>query len=155
MPVSASVEQSIYKALALDPSLSDAHGALGNLLRNSERPGADEAYKRALELNPNNAIVAHNYAVLLASLPGRQADADAMSDRALALDPRSAIVWTNKLGRILEKEGVAAYQKQFTRAMQVFAGDSDGLGVLVLAANPEFPYEAYQLSTAIGRAGGD
>ncbi len=47
------------------PSLSDAHGALGNVLRRAERPGAEDAYKRALELNPNNAIVTHDYAVLL------------------------------------------------------------------------------------------
>ncbi len=153
----ARAEQAAYKALALDASLSDAHGALGNVLRWAERPGAEEEYKRALELNPNNAIVAHDYAILLSSLPGREADANALGDRALELDPRSAIDWTNKLERVLETEGTAAYLKQFEKAVQVFAGDTDGLGVLALAASASagYPYEAYQLSHALERAGGD
>jgi len=150
-------ERAAYKALALDPSLSDAHGALGNLLRQSGRPGAEEEYKRALELNPNNAIVAHDYAVLLGGIPGRQADSNALLERALELDPRSAVDWANKLTRVLETQGAAAYGKQFAVAMKVFEGDADGLGTLALAAGSDtgYPYEAYQLSLAIGRAGGD
>ena len=66
----ARAEQAAYKALALDASLSDAHGALGNVLRYAERPGAEDEYKRALELNPNNAIVTHDYAVLLSDAAG-------------------------------------------------------------------------------------
>ena len=98
-------EQAAYKALSLNPSLSDAHGALGTLLRSTERPGAEDEYKRALELNPNNAIATHDYAVLLGDVPGRQADADALQERALQLDPRSAIDWANKLGACPRHEG--------------------------------------------------
>jgi TolB-like protein/tetratricopeptide (TPR) repeat protein len=148
-------EQSVYKALGLDASLSDAHGALGNLLRLQERPGAEDAYKRALELNPNNAIVTHNYAVLLSDQPGREADNLAMSERTLQLDPRSAIAWTNNLERVYRTQGAAEYRQQFERAMAVFNGDPDGLGALGLAAKDEFPYESYQLSVALERAGGD
>ena len=39
--------------------------------------------------------------------------------------------------------------------MQIFAGDADGLAALSLAATDASPYEAYQLSVAIERAGGD
>lgn len=153
----ARAEQAAYKALALDASLSDAHGALGNVLRYAQRPGAEDEYKRALELNPNNAIVTHNYAVLLGDVPGREADAVALSERILELDPRSAIAWTNKLGRVFDTEGVAAYQKQFETAMRVFAGDADGLETLALAVQTQtgHPYEAYQLSHALERAGAD
>ena len=153
----ARAEQAAYKALALDASLSDAHGALGNVLRYAERPGAEDEYKRALELNPNNAIVTHNYAILLSSIPGREADALALSERILELDPRSAIAWTNKLGRVFDTEGVAAYQKQFETALQIFAGDTDGLEALALAVDTRagHPYEAYQLSLALERAGAD
>ncbi len=148
-------EQAVYKALSLNPSLSDAHGALGNLLRQTERPGAEDEYKRALELNPNNAIVAHDYAVLLSDAPDRRADAEAMSERALQLDPRSAIDWTNKLAQVLDTKGFDAYRAEFAKALQIFAGDADGLTALGLVATDASPYEAYQLSVAIERAGGD
>jgi TolB-like protein len=147
-------EQAVYKALSLNASLSDAHGALGNLLRVTGRPGAEDEYKRALELNPNNALATHDYAVLLGDAPNRQADADAMLERALQLDPRSAIDWTNKLGQALDRKGIAAYRAEFAKAMQIFAGDADGLTALRLSATETSPYEAYQLSVAIDRAGG-
>lgn len=148
-------ERAVYKALSLDPSLSDAHGALGNLLRQREQPGAENEYKRALELNPNNAIAAHDYAVLLGNAGDRQADADAMQERALQLDPRSAIDWTNKLAKALDTKGFDAYRAEFAKALQIFAGDADGLTALGLVATDASPYEAYQLSVAIERAGGD
>jgi len=151
-------EQAVYKALSLDASSSDAHGALGNLLRTREQYGAaEEEYKRALKLNSNNSIAVHDYGVLLSMMPGREAELAAIGDRALELDPRSAIDWTNKLSRILETQGIAAYRKQFALAMQVFAGDADGLATLSLAASTEagYPFEAYELSHALERAGGD
>lgn len=151
----ASAERSAYQALALDSSLSDAHGALGNVLRISQRPGAEDAYRHALELNPNNAIVAHNYGVLLGDIAGRERDAAEMSDLALELDPRSAIVWTNKLTRIRESQGVAEFREQLARALQIFADDADGLATLGLVATSDMPLEAMQLARAIEAAGGD
>jgi TolB-like protein len=152
----ARAEQSVYKALALDASLSDAHGALGNVLRFTERPGAEDEYKRALELNPNNAIVAHDYAVLLSADPARKADSDALTDLSLALDPRSAIAWANKLDRVRQNKGLAAYRKQLAVAMTVFAGDTDGLGAVALAVadGHGYPQDAYKLAHAISSAGG-
>ena len=150
-------ERAVFKALALDPSLSDAHGAYGNLLRNTERPGAEDEYKRALELNPNNAIVAHDYGVLLSSQPGREADVEKLQELAVRLDPRSAIVWTNKLAHALATGGVTEFRAQLAIAMQIFAGDADGLSALALVTfgDAGFPFEMYQLSRALERAGGD
>ena len=149
----ARAEQAAYKALALDPSLSDAHGALGNVLRIAERPGAEEEYLRALELNPNNAIVVHDYSVYLSYVSNREADAWALSDRLLELDPRSPNHWTNVLGRVLSTQGAAAYREQFARALQIFEGDVDGLVLIGVRATGEFPLEAYRASLAIDRAG--
>ena len=154
--VLATVERSAYTALALDASLSDAHGALGNVLRETKRPGAEDAYKRALELNPSNAIVAHNYAVLLSGIAGRERETESISDLALELDPRSPIVWTNKLRRIYRTGNTTEYREQVARALQVFEDDADGLQVLgQFAVSDEFPYESFQLSRAIEQAGGD
>lgn len=152
-------EHAAYKALALDATLSEAHGALGNVLTWLERPGAEDEYKRALELNPNNAIVVHFYAGLLSHDPARKAESDRMLDRALELDPRSAIDWANKLADVRDRQGPAAYREQFNRVLNIFEGDADGLTTLTLAAGygvgSGFPLEAYRLSDAILRAGGD
>ena len=102
----ARAEQAAFKALALDPKLSDAHGAYGNLLRMTERPGAEDEYKRALELNPNNSIVAHDYAVLLSSQSGYAAVigpqdgvqfARPLQQAGYATDP----MYADKLARII------------------------------------------------------
>ena len=150
-------ERAAHKALALDPSSSDAHGALGSLLSWTKRPGAEVEFKRALELNPNNAIVTHDYAGLLSTIPGREAETTALGNRALELDPRSAIDWANKLQRVYETSGVANYQKQFAAALKIFEGDADGLATLALAAGdvPGDPYVAFKLNYAIERAGGE
>ena len=149
-------EQAAHAALSLDPELSDARGALGSLLSMTGRPGAEDEYKRALELNPNNAVAAHDYGILLSSQPGREAEADTMRELALRLDPRAAIVWVNQLARVRETEGPEAFREQFERALQVFSGDPDGLSTLLLAAGHQgFPLESYRNADALRRAGAD
>jgi hypothetical protein len=102
----------------------------------------------------NNAIAAHDYAVLLGDALDRPADADAMAERRCN-STRSAIDWTNKLAQVLDTKGFDAYRAEFAKALQIFAGDADGLTALGLVATDASPYEAYQLSVAIERAGGD
>ncbi len=97
-------ETAIHTALALDPDLSEAHGAYANLLRQSGRPGAEDQYRRALELNPNNAATWHDYAVFLGSFAERSAESYAATQRALELDPRQPASWANHLGYVLEHE---------------------------------------------------
>ncbi len=47
-------EAEIYKALALDPSSSEAYASLCALLYRAEHADAEANCKRALDLNPNN-----------------------------------------------------------------------------------------------------
>ena len=59
-------EASAYRALAIDPQSSEAHAALGNVFANAENfSGAVSEYKRALEINPNNAVALWDFIVLL------------------------------------------------------------------------------------------
>jgi TolB-like protein/DNA-binding winged helix-turn-helix (wHTH) protein/Tfp pilus assembly protein PilF len=76
------------KALQLDPDLSDAHTALAEVLNDYEWnwPAAEQEYKRAIELNPNDPTAHHWYAVSLAWV-GRSAEAIDEIQRALQLDP--------------------------------------------------------------------
>lgn len=64
----AMVDATLQKALEIDPELSDAHAVLG--LNKAyylwDWAGAEASYKRAIELDPNNANAYHWYAELLA-----------------------------------------------------------------------------------------
>ena len=63
------------KALALDPDLVEAHVALANVLQEQWHwTEAEAEYKRALELNPNNAG-AHSWFALWLSCQGRTDEA--------------------------------------------------------------------------------
>jgi TolB-like protein len=85
------------KALELDASLPEAHGALGLVLHHYEWnwTEAEKAYQRALELNPDYTAVLLRYAWLLLAL-GRAADALALIERAQGIaqeiDPHLIVV---------------------------------------------------------------
>ena len=79
------------KAIQMDPSLAEAHAALGMEKSHYEFdfPGAQREFLRAIELNPNSAY-AHLFYSNCYLLPmGRTAEAVAENQRALALDPLS------------------------------------------------------------------
>ncbi len=81
------------KALQLDPSLAEAHAALGMVACHYDYdwPTAEREYKKAIELNPSYAS-AHQYYALGLMAHGRFADAEAQLDTARRLDPLALIV---------------------------------------------------------------
>lgn len=78
------------KALELDDSLAEAHTSLGTALlqNNYDFSGAERAYRRAIELNPNYAT-AHQFFGRMLDALGRHDEADAEIRRALELEPLS------------------------------------------------------------------
>jgi TolB-like protein len=88
-----SARTAAMKALDLDETLSEAHAAMGftNFLWDWEWKAAEKEYQRALELNPNNAIGYHRYAVLLLSV-GRYDEALRNFQRAQQFDPLSPLI---------------------------------------------------------------
>jgi len=123
-PLLREAESAIHRALGLDPNLSEAHGAYANLLRDTRRAGADEEYRRALEINPNNAATWHDYAVFLGLDAARQRESMQATARALELDPRQPVTWANYLGHNLEP-GSERFRQEFERAVQM-VGDMPG-----------------------------
>jgi serine/threonine protein kinase/tetratricopeptide (TPR) repeat protein len=115
----------VQKALELDPNLAEAHGYLGLIKHVHDRDwiGADAAYRRALELEPANAEVIRNAAVLTGTL-GRFDEAIKLDRRAIELDPLSTIahfylgIHSCNSGRL--EKGEAAFRK-------------------ILELNPQFP----------------
>lgn len=78
------------KALALDNNLAEAHTSLGTALLqyNYDFAGAENAYKRAIELNPNY-VTAHQFYCRLLDAVGRHNEADLAIRRALEIEPLS------------------------------------------------------------------
>jgi len=146
-------EAAVYKALSLDPNLSDAQVAYANLLRDTKREGAEDAYQRALELNPSNAIAWHDYGVFLSFQEGREDEKNAATRRSLELDPRSAITWTNYLNSVL-RPGAKAYREEIRRAITTLADVPDALLRLgSMAAMSGYPVEALQFINAADASG--
>ncbi|HEY5656928.1 MAG TPA: tetratricopeptide repeat protein, partial [Myxococcota bacterium] len=86
----------IDRALDLDPDLGEAYNALGAIryaLLDFE--GAERAYRRALELQPNYALTYHWYAFLLRDHLARCDEALRLHQKALELDPLSPIFIVN------------------------------------------------------------
>ncbi|MGH9789942.1 MAG: winged helix-turn-helix domain-containing tetratricopeptide repeat protein [Candidatus Acidiferrales bacterium] len=93
-------KQMAEKALELDPLNPDAHVALGGARAVWEWDwvGAEQSYRRALELDAKSAPAHHSYALLLA-IAGRFDEAVAQAKEAVELDPLAANLG-HTLGRI-------------------------------------------------------
>lgn len=97
-------------ALELDSTLGEAYAsrALARTLLNFEWQGAEQDYRRALELNPNY-LAAHTYFAMELLVPlGRTTEAAAQMAYARAADPHSLVTTVN------------------TMAFQYFSGDLEG-----------------------------
>jgi len=83
-------KEAATRALAIDEKLAEAHTSLGHVKRDYDWdwPGAEQEFKRAIELNPNELSAHQWYAVYLSAL-GRHQEAIAEIKRALDLDPLS------------------------------------------------------------------
>jgi TolB-like protein/Flp pilus assembly protein TadD len=81
-------EAAAARALAIDPSVSEAYTALAEVRRGRDWnwSGADEAFRRALTINPSNEGACRLYGMFLASL-GQTSEATRMLDLACELDP--------------------------------------------------------------------
>jgi adenylate cyclase len=80
-------EAAAKKALEIDGTLSEAHVSMGNVgLARWDWQAADREFKRAIELNPNNARARIQYAVSCLALTGRMDQALEEAERAQTLD---------------------------------------------------------------------
>lgn len=93
------------RAVELDDQSSEAHASLAFALFYGtwDATGAEQEFRRAIDLNPNNAVAHHWYATYLATL-GRSSEAISEIERAQTLDPASKSVLADK-GRLLWSSG--------------------------------------------------
>jgi serine/threonine protein kinase/Tfp pilus assembly protein PilF len=92
----ARAKPAVARALALDDSLGEAHLAMAMIKNNFEWDwaGAEREFKRALELNPNQATAHQWYSIFLSNM-GRHEEALEQNQQALKLDPLSLIINAN------------------------------------------------------------
>ena len=114
-------EAPIFKALSLDPDLSEVQDTLGLYYWSKGLPGPGIAFKRAVELNPNNAdALAH-----IAYWTWYQYSTDGVEDayrRALELDPLSLSRYAD-LGVFVGKHGeIEKTQNIIRRVQDLFEG---------------------------------
>ena len=90
-------KDAVNRALELDPMLAGSHEALGFIRTNFDWDweGAEEAYARALEIDPNNAN-ALTGASLLAAARGKHAAAVEYNARSIEVDPLNLRARHNK-----------------------------------------------------------
>lgn len=113
-------EETAKKALALDPTLAEAHTALGYANHyNWNWSAAETDFKRAIELNPSYAN-AHNFYASFLMSRGRIEESIASSTRARELDPFSLSISAQR-GFLLEN--ARRYDEAIEQLRNVIAMD--------------------------------
>ncbi|MDQ4122257.1 MAG: winged helix-turn-helix domain-containing protein [Acidobacteriota bacterium] len=106
--------QAAQKALELDDGLAEAHATLGavKLYYDWDFAGAEKDFRRAVEINPNNAEARQLYSYFLTTI-GRLDESLVQMEQAHELDPLS-IEKINGIGDILY------FERQFDRAIEQY-----------------------------------
>jgi serine/threonine protein kinase/tetratricopeptide (TPR) repeat protein len=114
-------DQASQKAVELDDSSSDAHVARGNALATAWKWSAVEPeFRRAIQLNPNNADAHYFYAFNYLMPTNHLEEALEQFRLALALDPLAGIVKTNYALTLMDAHQYPQAQEQFD---QIFERD--------------------------------
>lgn len=120
------------KAIELDDKVGEAHCSLGMVLQNYEFDfaGAEQQFKRAIELSPNNPVPRQAYGVLLTELT-RYDEADAQFEKMLDVDPLSVVSnWVHSFCLFLSRR----YDESLERARLILDLDANfGVAYLSLA----------------------
>jgi eukaryotic-like serine/threonine-protein kinase len=104
------------KAVALDDSSSEAHSALGSALGGArDWSGSETEFRRALELNPNNANAHYFYALNVLIPQKRIEEAVKEFQTALALDPLAPIINMNYALTLMMARRYPESQAQFEK----------------------------------------
>ncbi|HSE27888.1 MAG TPA: protein kinase [Gemmatimonadales bacterium] len=89
----AGMRRAAVAALERDSLLAEAHGqlALVKMLQEWDWDGAEQSFRRALEISPGNAQIRHDYAHFLLG-QGRQTESMEQTREAVALDPANPML---------------------------------------------------------------
>ncbi|MEP6922561.1 MAG: winged helix-turn-helix domain-containing protein [bacterium] len=119
------MEAATMKALALDDTLAEVHHGLAALrwVYYRDWDGADQAFRRAVELNPQIAAIHSHYSIFL-SVIGRIDEAIAEGRLALKLDPLSIRLHRNQAARFYNARRFDEAVRQYGEALELDPNDS-------------------------------
>jgi TolB-like protein len=128
-------ESAARKALALDPTLAEAHVSLGGvrMWAHYDWVGAEARFLQAIELSPAYATAHHWYSLAL-SVIGRHEEALAEARRALQLDPLSVVINQNLAQNLRWASDYEAAISQYGRTLEL---------------SPEFPPSWFWLAESL------
>ncbi len=111
------------RALEIDPQLGEAHAALAaTQVWNYDWAGAEAAFRRAIELNPNNAGARYFFALIGLAPQRRYDEALAEFRRALELEPFSPIINANLVSILFLAGRAREAEQQGLRTLELFPG---------------------------------
>ena len=119
-------EAHIFRALSLQPNLSEVQTTLGEFYWARGMPEASSAFRRAVELNPHNADALQNYAFnQWMKAPRAETDGPAeLLQRALDLDPLSLTRHAD-LGNYLGQNGRVDELRQVIQNIKALFDDAE------------------------------
>ena len=116
-------KQAVSLALAIDPSLSEAHTSLGLIRAYLEWDwkAAEKEFQRAIELNPGSAAAHDWYGWFLTSV-GRFDEGIASAEKAVSLDPLSPELVSDLALPLILKGDYARGEEQVRKALEFAPG---------------------------------
>ena len=113
------IRSAAFKALELDPGLADAHAAVGRVSAHEwQWERAEQAYRRAIDLNPESQYTCFCYAALLSVL-GRHGEAVALAQRAAKANPLVSVSYANLGMRLYEARRYPEAEAAFRRTLDM------------------------------------
>ena len=118
--VMPAADSAIRRALALDSLSAEAYAAQGYLRKSYDFDwsGAEQSYRRALAIDPNDANT-HQWLGELLSAVGRPSDAMEEYDKAVLLDPESPVVHLARGSQAYARGDSADGRLEFARALEI------------------------------------
>jgi serine/threonine-protein kinase len=124
------IRSAARKALELDPDLAEAHAAVGRVSTDEwQWERAEQAFRRAMDLNPENQYACSCYAELL-SILGRHAEAVALMQQAAKRNPLLPASFALLGQRLYEARRYTEAEAQLRRALDMEEGNLVARGFL-------------------------
>ncbi|CAN5564746.1 hypothetical protein BH09GEM1_BH09GEM1_44620 [soil metagenome] len=156
--VMPAAREAAERALAIDPSLGEAHATLGTVraLFAWDWDRAEDSFRRAAALSPRDPTVWQRRAMNVLLPRGKFDEARSAIDRARSLDPLSMVIATS-VGAIYQLSGdTAGAVRALNRAMEIDAGFVMSHYFLggALRESGDYAGAAAAFRTAIAKSGG-